>query len=186
VRRLLVTVAALAVLAAPAGAQPESSWVRHQGDGLSVELPASWATERDRARLIREVRRVAKDDPELAATIDSLMAAGERNVAVKLIAFDLAKSSLKTGFATNLNIVHERTSLPLALWRQQALKQLNATSFVVQPIWWRNVKLPAGKAVRLEYRARFNVGGKRLDTSTLQYALMGDGAAVVPASASAS
>ena len=52
-------------------------------------------------------------------------------------------------------------------------------SFVVEPIWWQNVKLPAGKAVRFTYRARFNVGGKRLDTSITQYALMDNGAAVV-------
>ena len=93
---------------------------------------------------------------------------------MKLIAFDLAQSSLKTGFATNLNVVRERTSLPLAAWRQGALKALNAMSFVVEPIWWRNVKLPAGKAVRLNYRARFNLGGKRLDTSITQYALVDD------------
>jgi hypothetical protein len=179
VRRLFVTVAALVVFAVPAGAQPASSWVRHQGDGISVELPASWATEKNRTRLIREVRRVATDDPELASIIDNLLAASESNVAVKLIAFDLAESSLKTGFATNLNIVRERTSLPLALWRQDALKQLNATTFVMQPIWWRNVELPAGKAVRLAYKARFNVGGKRLDASITQYALMGKGAAIV-------
>jgi hypothetical protein len=179
VRRLLITVAALVVLAVPAAAQPASSWVRHQGEGFSVELPSSWANEKDRARLIREIRNIAAGDPELAGIMDNLLAAGESNVAVKMIAFDLAKSSLKTGFATNLNVVRERTSLPLTAWRQEALKALNSMSFVVEPIWWRNVKLPAGKAVRLNYRARFNVGGKRLDTSITQYALMDDGAAVV-------
>jgi hypothetical protein len=179
VRTFLLTVAALAVLAVPAGAQSGSSWVRHQGDGFSVDLPSSWADEKDRVRLVKEVRRLAGDDPKLAALIDNLLAAGNTNVAVKMIAFDLAKSSLQTGFATNLNIIRERTSLPLPLWRQQALKQLNATSFVVQPIWWRNVKLPAGKAVRLDYRARFSIDGKRLDTSITQYALMGTGGANV-------
>ncbi len=174
-----MTVAALTVLALPAGAQPASSWVRHQGDGFSVDLPSSWADEKDRARMVREVRRIAGDDPELAGIIDNLLAAGSRNVAVKLIAFDLAQSSLKTGFATNLNIVRERTSQPLAAWRQDALKALNSMSFVIEPIWWQNVKLPAGKAVRFTYRARFNVGGKRLDTSITQYALMDNGAAVV-------
>ena len=56
---------------------------------------------------------------------------------------------------------------------------LNTMDFVVQPIWWRMVKLPAGKAIRLTYKARFNVRGKRLDTALTQYALMGDGAAYV-------
>jgi hypothetical protein len=178
-RRLFAAAAALAFLAVPAGAQPGSSWVRHVGEGFSVGLPSSWADEQDRARLIREVRRLAGDDPELAALMDNLLAASNKNVAVKMIAFDLARSSLKSGFATNLNVVGERTSLPLAVWRQAALKALNSMDFVVQPIWWRNVRLPAGKAVRLSYRARFNVGGKRLDTSITQYALMDKGAAIV-------
>ena len=111
--------------------------------------------------------------------MDSLLAAGNANVAVKMIAFDLAPSSLRSGFATNLNVVSERTALPLAVWRQEALKQLAQVDFVVQPIWWRMVTLPAGKAVRLTYKARFNVGGKRLDTAITQYALVKNGAAVI-------
>jgi hypothetical protein len=59
------------------------------------------------------------------------------------------------------------------------LKQLAQVDFVVQPIWWRMVKLPAGKALRLTYRARFNVGGKRLVTAMTQYALVNRGAAII-------
>lgn len=179
-RRLLLTVAVLAAVAAPAGAQPGAGWERHRGEGFSLALPASWAdASRDRALLLREVRRLSGKDPELASIIDGLLDAGTGNVAVKMIAFDLAPTSLKTGFATNLNVVRERTSLPLALWRQEALKALNRLDFVVQPIWWRNVKLPAGKAVRLTYRGRFQLGGKRLETSITQYALVKHGAAHV-------
>jgi hypothetical protein len=143
-------------------------------------LPASWADEsNDRMRLIREVRRLAGDDPQIAALMDNLLAVRESNFAVKMIAFDLAPSSLRTGFATNLNVVAERTALPLAAWRRESLKQLTQVDFVVQPIWWRMVKLPAGKAVRLTYRARFNVGGKRLVTAMTQYALVNRGAAII-------
>ena len=176
-RRLFLAIAVSRRRRAP-GREPSpgSGWVRHQGEGFSVELPASWADEsRDRARLLREVRRLAGDDPKLAALMDNLLAAGNTNLAVKMIAFDLAPSSLSTGFATNLNVVTERTALPLAAWRKEALKQLAQVDFVVQPIWWRMVTLPAGKAVRLTYRARFNVGGKRLDTAITQYALVEQG-----------
>jgi len=155
--------------------------VRHQGDGgFSLELPASWADEsKDRARLLREVRRLAGDEPQIAALMDNLLAVRQTNIAVKMIAFDLAPSSLRNGFATNLNVVAERTALPLAVWRQEALKQLANVDFVVEPIWWRMVKLPAGKAVRLTYQARFNVGGKRLVTAMTQYALVNRGAAII-------
>ena len=145
VRRLCLAIAVAAAVALPAGAQSGSGWVRHQGKGFSLELPASWADEsKDRIRLIREVRRLAGDDPQIAALMDNLLAVRESNFAVKMIAFDLAPSSVRTGFATNLNVVAERTALPLAAWRRESLKQLMNVDFVVQPIWWRNVKLPAG------------------------------------------
>ncbi len=179
-RTLLLTVATLALLAVPAGAQPDAAWVRHHGEGFAVELPKSWADQsRDRGRLVREVRRLAGDDPKLAALMDSLLQGAGSNLAVKMIAFDLAPSALRTGFATNLNVVRERTTLPLAAWRQEALRMLNTMDFVVQPIWWQMVKLPAGKALRLTYKARFNLGGRRLDTALTQYALMSNGAAYV-------
>ena len=88
-------------------------------------------------------------------------------------------SSLRSGFATNLNVVTERTTLPLAVWRHEALRMLNTMDFVVQPIWWRTVKLPAGKAVRLTYKTRYNVRGKRIVAALTQYALMGNGGAYV-------
>jgi hypothetical protein len=180
VRRFLVAIAVAAAVALPAGAQSGTGWVRHQGEGFSLQLPVSWADEsKDRMRLIREVRRLAGDDPQVAALMDNLLAVRESNVAVKMIAFDLAPSSLRTGFATNLNVVAERTALPLAAWRREALKQLAQVDFVVQPIWWRMVKLPAGKAVRLTYRARYNVGRKRLVAALTQYALVKNGAAVI-------
>jgi len=180
VRALLLTVATLALLAMPAGAQPDATWVRHHGQGFSVALPQSWADHsRDRARLLREVRRLAGDEPQLAAMMDSVLYGASSNIAVKMIAFDLAPSSLRAGFATNLNVVTERTTLPLAVWRQGALRMLNTMDFVVQPIWWRMVKLPAGKAVRLTYKTRYNVRGKRIVAALTQYAIMGNGGAYV-------
>jgi hypothetical protein len=173
-------IALLAAVAVPAGAQPDGTWTRHKGQGFSVELPASWAdASRDRARLLREVRRLAGDDPELAATMDRLLAAGNSNVAVKMIAFDLEPSSLRSGFATNLNVVRERTDLPLALWRQAALKALANLSFIVQPIWSQTVRLPTGKAVRFTYRARFTLDGRRVNTAITQYAFVRRGAATI-------
>ena len=169
----------MAAVAVPAAAQSGSTWVRHQGEGFSLELPASWVDEKDRLRLIREVRRLTGTDPKLAEMIDGLLAAGNTNLAVRMIAFDFAPSSLRAGFATNLNVVAERTGLPLAVWRDAALKSLLKLDFIVKPVWWRMVKLPAGKAVRLSYRARFTVGGRPLETSLLQYALVRNGEALI-------
>lgn len=179
-RRFVLVTCLLAAVAAPAGAQPDSTWTRHRGQGFSVDLPASWADgSKDRARLFRETHRLAGDDPELAATIDRLLAAGNSNVAVKMIAFDLAPASLRAGFVTNMNVVRERTDLPLAAWVQASLKALTSMSFVVQPIWSRTLRLPAGKAVRFTYRGRFNLGGKRFETAITQYALIRNGSAII-------
>ncbi len=148
--------------------------------GLSIELPSTWYDgTNQRAKLLAEVRRVHADDAQLAEMIDNLLAAGDGNLGVRMIAFDVDRASLESGFATNLNVVRERTSLPLAAWRQAALKALAGMSFVRQPIWSAPVRLPAGKAVRFRYKARFTVRGKPLDTAITQYGIVRDGAAYV-------
>ena len=180
VRRFVVVIALLAAVATPAGAQSDGTWTRHRGQGFSVGLPSSWAdASKDRARLLREVRRLAGDDPELAATMDRLLAAGNSNVAVKMIAFDLAPSSLRSGFATNMNVVRERTDLSLVDWTKAALKALTSMSFVIQPIWSQTLRLPAGKAVRFRYRGRFTLGGKRVGTAITQYGFVRNGSAII-------
>ena len=180
-RTLLAALTLTAVIAAaPAAAQPDATWKSHQTPGFSVELPSSWFdASKDRAKLLAEVRRLYADDAKLAAIMDGMLAAGKGNAGVKMIAFDLAPASLRTGFATNLNVVREPTLLPLAAWRDGALKALSAMSFVKQPIWSQAVRLGAGKAVRFRYHARFTVHGKPLETAITQYGIVQDGSAHV-------
>lgn len=170
----------VALAAAPASARPDAAWTRHAGPGFSVSLPSTWYdASKQRTKLLAGVRKLYRDDDQLASMIDALISSSNGNVSVKMIAFDLDQSSLDAGFATNLNVVQERTNLPFAAWREGALKSLNATSFVRQPIWWQNVKLGAGKAVRFRYQAQFTVKGKPLVTSITQYAIVKNGAALV-------
>jgi len=180
--RMLVaalTVAAT-VAVAPVAAQTSTTWKRYEAQGLSLQLPPSWVdASKDRAKLLAEVRRLYADDADLAAIMDGMLAAGRGNAAVKMIAFDLAPASLRTGFATNLNVIRERTALPLAAWRKATLKALAAMSFVVQPIWSETIKLGGGKAVRLRYHGRFTLRGKTLETAFTQYAIVRDGSAYV-------
>jgi hypothetical protein len=179
-RRLAVVLVLAVVAAAPVGAQPDAAWKRHAVPGLSVALPSTWydATNQ-RAKLLAEVRRMHANDAQLATMIDNLLTAGDGNLGVRMIAFDLDEESLESGFATNLNVVRERTGLPLAAWREAALKALSSMSFVRQPIWSEPVRLAAGKAVRFRYKARFTVRGKPLDTAISQYGIVRDGAAYV-------
>lgn len=180
--RTIVALLALiaAVAAAPVAAEPDSTWTRHQSGTFSLELPRSWAdASKDRAKLLAEVRRLYADDAKAAAMIDGLLAAGQGSTGVRMIAFDLAPTSLRTGFATNLNVLLQPTPLPFAGWRRAAEKSLASMSFVRQPIWSDTVRLHAGKAVRFRYRARFTIKGKRLDTTITQYGLIKGGTAYV-------
>jgi hypothetical protein len=180
VRRFLVATALAAALVAPAGASLQAPWTRHRAPGLSIELPAGWANaSTDRARILAEVRKLAAKDPELAALMKELLGSGRGSLAVRMIAFDLSASSVASGFFTNLNILREPTDLSPAEWRKAALKSLAAAPFVRQPVWWRAVRLPAGKAARFTYRARFDTGTRRLDTAITQYGIVKGGAAHV-------
>jgi hypothetical protein len=180
--RIIVALIALAaaIAAAPVAAEPDATWTRHGAATFSLELPRSWAdASKDRAKLLAEVRRLYSDDAKAAAMIDGLLAAGNGSTGVKMIAFDLAPSSLRTGFATNLNVLLEPTLMSFTVWRRAAEKSLASMSFVRQPIWSETVTLHPGKAVRFRYRARFTIGGRRLDTAITQYGIIRAGAAYV-------
>lgn len=180
-RRILLVVAVVSVAAAaPVAASVDATWKRHRAPGVSVALPPTWVDAgNERAKLLAEARRLTRDDPELASILNGLLAAGTRDLAVRLIAFDLAGASLRSGFATNLNVVREPTNLSLAAWSRAALRSLTSLSFVRQPIWSRTVRLPAGRAIRISYRARFTVAGAKLEVVILQYGLVRSGAAYV-------
>jgi hypothetical protein len=180
--RIVVALLALtaAVVAAPVAAGPDMTWPRHGAGTFSLQLPRSWSdASKDRAKLLAELRKLYADDAKAAAMIDGLLAASEGNTGIKMIAFDLAPTSLRTGFATNLNVLLEPTPLPLAVWRQAAEKSLASMSFVRQPIWSDVIKLDAGKAVRFRYRARFTIKGRRLDCAITQYGILRGGIAYV-------
>lgn len=175
--RTILVLAALAALALPpAAATGSSAWETHRKPGFSIALPSSWAdATSERRRILSEARKLGTDEPDLVRIVDGLLAANAANSAVKMLAFDLAPASLRTGFATNVNVIREQTTLTFAEWKLRSLQALTSLSFVQQPIWSRTVKLPAGKALRIAYRARFTVGGKTLGASITQYGIVKPG-----------
>lgn len=178
--RRLVLLAAVLATVVPLAAPGATGWKQHRGPGFVVSLPSSWAdASADRARILAESRKLVASDPELSRIIDGLLAAGAANSALELFAFDLARSSLRSGFATNLNVLRESTEKPFAQWRSDSLKALASMSFVRKPIWSETVKLPAGKAVRIRYRARFKLGSGPLVVSITQYGIVKPGYAYV-------
>jgi hypothetical protein len=120
-----------------------------------------------------------RKDARLGSAFNELLATSERADAVKMIAFDLSRESVGSGYVTNLNVVRGETSVPLAVWRQGAIRALMTSPFVRQPIWSRTVRLPAGRALRLTYRAVFPFGKRGVAVRVTQYALVSQGWATV-------
>ena len=96
-----------------------------------------------------------------------------------MIAFDLAPSSLRNGFATNLNVVTERTALPLAVVASGGVEAARAGRLRRPADLVADGDAAGGQGRTPQYKARFNVGGKRLVTAMTQYALVRTGAAVI-------
>jgi hypothetical protein len=181
-RRILLLAAAVSIAAAvPVAASADAPWKRHRAAGFSIALPSTWADAgKQRGAILAEAKRLSRSEPELAALLNRLLAAGSRDLAVKMIAFDLAGSSLRSGFATNLNVVREETDLTLAAWSAAALRSLTSLSFIRKPVWSRKMRLPAGRAIRISYKARYRLGSAgTLDVSILQFGLVRNGAAYI-------
>jgi hypothetical protein len=170
----------VAIAAAPASARTDATWKRHAGPGFSISLPSTWVdASKDRERLLARVRKLYAGNGQLATMIDGLISASRGANGVKMIAFDLEPGALRSGFATNLNVLRSRTNMLLPLWREAAIHQLTSMPFVKQPIWSQPVRLAAGKAIRFRYKAQFSVGGKPLLVAITQYGLVKAGTAHV-------
>lgn len=141
---MLASVPVAAATAAAAG-----GWSSHRSTaGFSVSTPSTWI---DATRLTPKVLAKLKQIPALKAYATSV-----RPTVVKLVLADAGPLTVKTGFATNLNVLQAPTSGDLRLMHDATLVQLKSSGLVIGAIRVRYVQLPAGKAVEFRYQARFN------------------------------
>jgi hypothetical protein len=148
-RLLACLVVALAL--APAAGASADGWTTHRSasGGFAVSTPSTWI---DMTRLTPQVLAKAKTVPALQQYITLL----RTSKVVKLLVADAGATSLANRYASNLNVVQAPTVGDLRFQRDATVAGLQSTGVVKGAVHSRYVTLPAGKAVALDYLARFN------------------------------
>jgi hypothetical protein len=167
--RFLATIA-LALALVPTSTA-SNGWVTHRATaGFSVSVPAAWV---DVTRLTPQVLARVRENPTLKPYVDMV----KRSSAIKLMLVDLGHNSVVDGYASNLNVIQSATVADLRLVHDAAAQQLRATGLVTGGLTVSYASLPAGKAVELQYRARFSTSTP--EVSLRQYIFVRDGVQTV-------
>ncbi len=150
-RLLVCLLLALALVPAAAGASTGDSWKtqRSASGGFTVSTPSTWI---DMTRLTPQVLAKAKTVPALQQYITLL----RTSKVVKLLVADAGATSLANRYASNLNVVQAPTVGDLRFQRDATVAGLKSPGVVRGAVHATYVTLPAGKAVSLQYQARFN------------------------------
>ena len=133
---------------------------------FSIEVPDTWRPTTSTQMKLTSFKVLARENPVFRPYAE---AATRKNSPFKFVAYDPA---MRKRFATNLNVVVSaaRGKATPAVVRRNAVSEAKARA--ASKVVATDVRLPAGEAVRLEYRSRFPGAGKPKVVSTLQYALL--------------
>lgn len=168
----------VAVLLAGCGFGGESAPEAVVGDGLtryeissgrfSIGVPETWHATTSTQMKKASFERFASQNPAFAAYAGAM---AKKSSPFKFFAYDPV---VRSRFATNLNVVVTpvRASVTLEKYNRSALAE--AKSIADSRLDSSEVDLPAGKALRIEYRARVLLNGRRKAIATTQYAFLLD------------
>jgi hypothetical protein len=168
----------IGLLLAGCGFGGESAPEAVVGDGLtryeissarfSIGVPETWHATTSSQMKKASFKRFADENPAFAAYAS---AAAKKNSPFKFFAYDPV---VRKRFATNLNVIV--TPVPEGVTPEKYNRSALAEAKVIADsrLVSSEVDLPAGKALRIEYRARFRLNGRRKAISTTQYALLLD------------
>jgi hypothetical protein len=173
VRRIAAAVLIFALVpTAAVAATRAGSWKTHsvRASGFSIAAPDSWI---DVTRLSPEVLAKVNEIPSLRQYVEL----AKQSKAIKLILVDAGAATVKNRFATNLNVIEVPATGDLQLLRDATVAQLKSIGIVVGNVSSGYVTLPAGKAVRVQYRARYSATSPVV--SLLQYILLHNGKSAV-------
>jgi hypothetical protein len=148
------------------------------GDGLtryeissgrfSIGVPETWHATTSSQMKKASFKRFADQNPAFAAYAGAM---AKKNSPFKFFAYDPV---VRKRFATNLNVIV--TPVPEGVtpekYKRSALAE--AKAIADSRLHSSEVDLPAGKALRIEYRFRFRLNGRRQGVATTQYALLLD------------
>jgi hypothetical protein len=168
----------IALLLAGCGFGGESSPEAVVGDGLtryeissgrfSIGVPETWHATTSSQMQKASFKRFADQNPAFAAYAGAV---AKKNSPFKFFAYDPV---VRKRFATNLNVIV--TAVPEGMtpekYKRSALAE--AKAIADSRLHSSEVDLPAGKALRIEYRFRFRLNSHRQGVATTQYALLLD------------
>ena len=144
---------------------------------FSIAVPQSWRTfKADEVFADGEaLDELERENPEFAQYRDAL---SDPRSPMKLVALD---PKVRGGFATNVNVVAQDVPDDFTFedFAQANEAELRTLSGVTAGLESNEVNLPAGRAQRLTYQARFTFSGQERSITTLQYGLVVDGWAYV-------
>jgi hypothetical protein len=168
----------IALLLAGCGFGGESAPEAVVGDGLtryeissgrfSIGVPETWHATTSSQMKKASFKQFADQNPSFAAYASAV---AKKNSPFKFFAYDPV---VRKRFATNLNVIV--TPVPEGVspekYKRSALAE--AKAIADSRLHSSEVDLPAGKALRIEYRFRFRLNGRRQGVATTQYALLLD------------
>jgi hypothetical protein len=133
---------------------------------FAVGVPETWHATSSAQMKKASFKRFASQNPAFASYAGVV---GKKNSPFKFFAYDPV---VHQRFATNLNVVVRPLpkSTTWDAYRRSALNE--AKSIAIGRVAATDVSLPAGKALRVEYRIRFVLNGRKRTVSTTQYALL--------------
>lgn len=152
-------------------------WQRVRGDGFSIDLPSSWApvaaTDIADSNVMDALR---ESNPAAGPVIDSAEAA-MRAGQIQLFAFDPGPRTMRSGFATNVNLIHVGD---IGGDLESLLDEMERSVSTQVPVNGRirtsTTTLPAGPAavLRYEWTVRMPAAGA-VDLAVTQYVVTTDG-----------
>jgi hypothetical protein len=133
---------------------------------FAIGVPQTWHATSASQLQKASFKRFASQNPAFAAYANAV---GKKGSPFKFFAFDPV---VHRRFATNLNVLVKAVPKGTTwdAYRRGALGE--ARSLAVGPVEATDVDLPAGKALRVEYRTRFVLDGRKRTVSTTQYGLL--------------
>jgi len=173
----------VALLLAGCGFGGESAPEAVVGDGLtryeissgrfSIGVPETWQATTSTQMKKASFKRFADQNPAFAAYASAV---AKKNSPFKFFAYDPV---VRKRFATNLNVMVTPVSEGVTPEKYKRSALAEAKSIADSRLDSSDVDLPAGKALRIEYRARFLLNGRRKAIVTTQYALLLDNTSYV-------
>jgi hypothetical protein len=168
----------IALLLAGCGFGGESAPEAVVGDGLtryeissgrfSIGVPETWHATTSKQMRKASFKSFSDQNPTFATYAGAL---AQKNSPFKFFAHDPV---VRKRFATNLNVMVTPVPEGVTPEKYRRIALAEAKSIADSRLDSSEVDLPAGKALRIEYRARLLLNGRKRAIATTQYALLLD------------